>query len=191
MNTRTITEMNNEELAKVFHANEQLRQDVMDDMAESEMFWIGEQLDMIKANLTDWSIGQCNRNQHITVRNADDFIYDFANLQKSMAPLRDADEYMVNEAVALVDRYRDTSMDTDEFDELEEQVEEAAKDLADMLCDVYTKTLDEYCLDDKNALDYFIEFYAEERLDGTEYVTGDSWELFEDVSYTKSYGKAV
>ena len=186
MSIKHISELSIEELKKVFDKNEKLRYDVKNDMVKNEMFWIEEQMDYLRDSLSSWSIGQCNRNQHITVKNPSDFIYNLAELQKSVPVLPiEYDDY-IKEAIDLVEKYRSVDMYSNEYDELEERIEKIANELADAVKNQYTKILDDYCLDDKYAKEHFIEFYVDNRMDDTFYIN-DDYELFESVSYVKSY----
>jgi len=186
---RTIDELTNEELRKVYDKNTRLQGMVMDDMADSEMFWIEEHLEYLRDSLSSWSIGQFNRNQHLRVGDASEFIYAYERLHKDMQPLPEKYSKMVERAVETADEYRYTDVNTDEFDELEEEVELVANEIAYALERLYTEALDDYCLDDDNAKEYFIEFYVEERMDSSYYVN-EEYKLFKDVAYTVDFTKA-
>jgi len=184
---KVINELTTEELRKVFESNEQLQSEVMDDMADSEMFWIREQLDFLADTLEDYSVGQCNRNQHITVADPAGFIRALAELQRNMAMLPNDYDDRIEEALELADRYKFADVDSDdEYHELEAQVEEEAQELADILAEEYARILDDYCLDYENAEDYFINFYAHELMDSSFYVDSE-YILYEKVSYTRVY----
>src|SRR5699024_11851127 len=107
---RTINELTTKELRKVFEANAKLREEVAEDMAESEMFWIGEQLDYLRDTLAEWSIGQCNRYQNITIRDHAGFIYAYEELHRDMQPLAEQYTPMVENAVRLADELYDVEM---------------------------------------------------------------------------------
>src|SRR5690625_1009308 len=99
MDKRIVSELNADELRKVFAQNGGLRELVFDDMQDSEMMWVNEQLDTLTKNgaLSSWSIGICNRDQHITVRDGKeiDFIENLKALQRDYCFLPDSDnEYI-------------------------------------------------------------------------------------------------
>src|SRR5699024_3047818 len=185
---RTINELSTEELRIVFEVNAKLREEVAEDMAESEMFWIGEHISYIDHTLAEWSIGQCNRYQNITIRDHAGFIYAYEELHRDMQPLAEQYTPMVENAVRLADELYDVNMidEVERAEELEEKVEQIAEEIADKMVATYTRTLDNYCLDDIHICDYFIDFYADARMDGDYYVDSD-YRLFRDVSYTESY----
>src|SRR5699024_12463764 len=101
---RTINELSTEELRIVFEVNAKLREEVAEDMAESEIFWIGEHISYIDHTLAGWSIGQCNRSQNITIHNHAGFIYAYEELHRAMQPLGDKYTPMVENAVELADK---------------------------------------------------------------------------------------
>ena len=182
---RKINELNTDELRKVFEVNRKLQEEVSEDMQESEMFWVDEILDVLSSGLSSWSIGFCNRNQHVKASdNERDFIEAVKDVQKAFCFMPDSYNEKVGELDTLVERYYETDVYTDEFDELEEQVEDAIREMERDITDQFTKQLDG--LLGNHEEDHFIEFYAHERLNEDAYVNED-YELFEDVSYTKSY----
>jgi len=196
MEKLTISEMltDTAKLTEVFDANPGFQREIMDDMAESEMFWIGEQLDELKPHLSSWSIGQCNRAQHITVQmgHEAEFIEAMNKLQSDYGIFGEDGEKELRQAVKTIEEYHETDVMTDRFDKLSDEVDGYARKFARMLCDHYTRILDGYCLDDDNAREYFIEFYSECRMDGDEYVIFDEdgdtdWTLHKDVAYTKTW----
>lgn len=195
MERLTIADMSQEQLAEVFDANQSLQSEVMDDMAESEMFWIGEQLDELRPYLSSWSIGQCNRNQHITVKDGCeiDFIEAVDGLQKSYGVFGYTDERELINAMQAIEELGEMDDEDDDYQGAQYDVDERAQDIAESLCAHYTKLLDDNCLDDDNARAYFREFYADCRMDGDEYVILDDdggisdWTLHKDVSYTKTW----
>lgn len=208
-----ISELNNEELVKVFNANKKLQERVLDDMIESEMYWIGEELDYLKPSLNDWSIGTCQHN-YLKVGDSAEFIANLLALQEDYGLFSDSEKHIITDTEALKERlwnlegpseddFEDEEREFDEeaFDraveeyealeaELEDQFEEAVKDLAEAVARKYSDRLD-YFYNHKAQLDYFLEFYSSERLDDNYYIdttnTDNPYELFQDVAYTKSF----
>ena len=105
-----------------------------------------------------------------------------------MRPLGDKYTPMVENAVRLADELYDVNMidEVERAEELEEKVERVAEEIADKMVATYTRILDNYCLDDIHVCDYFVEIYADARMDDDYYVDSD-YRLFRDVSYTESY----
>jgi hypothetical protein len=68
-----VENMSKEQLKEVFEANQELQNKVYEDMVDSELHWVGEQLDYINSYLSDWSIGPNNRN-YLKVSDSDGFI---------------------------------------------------------------------------------------------------------------------
>ena len=187
MEKRIINELNKDELTKVFEVNQKLHHDVMDDMQESEMFWVEEQMNILNPTLQDWRIG-VNQNNYIIIKELeeDNFIMNFKDMQQTFKVFPDSDENEIQEAVELVNKYQDTDPYTEEFNELEDEIIIMAQELAYKLCQKYKKILDNYCTIHSNILLHFLEFYADVRMDSNFYINND-FILYENVSYTKSY----
>lgn len=169
---KLLDELTKNELEKVFERNTKLQSEVMDFMAESEMHWIGEQLDYLRDTLVSWSIGQCNRNQHITVGDPWRFVCALAKLQEDIPVL--GQEY--DERIEAV-------LETDD----EEKIESEAQALADALVSEYTRILDDVCLDLKHAKNYFLEFYVDAYMRDEGYYIDAEYTLYKPINYVESY----
>lgn len=164
MTKKYLKNLTNDELKKVFHANQKLRDDVYDDMIETEMHYIGEQLDYLSDGLSDWSIGTYNRN-YIKISDPSDFISALDAVEKDIPILTDKETPKLKYALELSDKYRFSEMYSDEYYELEEELEEVARELADIVVGRFTEILDS-CSKEEHQIDYFLEFYSDSRLDG-------------------------
>lgn len=185
MEKKYIVDMSAEELAKVFDANAQLRDEVQNDMVETEMNYVSEQLDFVRGSLHDWSVGAYNHS-YIIVNDPDKFVEGMETMDKSIPALLEEDRPLLQEALDILETYRNTEMDTEEFDEAEMQLESIAEQLADRLVYRFSQTLDACCMDSERQLDYFIDFYSDARLDSEScYVDSEDYVLKEDI--TKTY----
>jgi len=186
MENKYIEELTKEELTKVFEANHKLQNDVYDDMIDSEMHWIGEQLDYLRDGLSDWSIGAYNHN-YIRVRDNSKFIDGLIKMDKEVPLFSDEDAKQIYAVEKLRDELYEKDVDDEDYDEVEEGFEEMVHELAEEVTRAFTKRLDN-CAERQYQLEYFLEFYVESRLEkDLFYIKDDSYELFEDVAFTKSY----
>lgn len=186
MKRKYIEEMNKEELIKVFEANHKLQNDVYDDMVESEMHWIGEQLDYLRDGLSDWSIGAYNYN-YIKIKDNDKFIAGLIKMDKEVPLFGDEEAKQIYEVEKLRDEFYNKDCDDEDYEDVEEEYEGAVQELAESVVKAFTRRLND-CGEHKYQLDYFFEFYADSRLEKDMfYIENDTYELFEDVSFTKSY----
>ena len=186
MNKKYLKDLNTDELTKVFHANKTLQNQIYDDMVDTEMSYISEQLDYLKDGISDWSIGVYNRN-YINVSDADKFIESLDEVEKSIPILIDEDTPKLQGALELRDNYRNADMYSDEYDRLEEELDEVADELANLVTKRFTQVLDG-CSKEEYQIDYFIEFYSDSRLDADScYINADKndYILYEDT--VKSY----
>lgn len=187
-NIKRIDELTTEELRKVFQKNTVLQEEVSEDLQESEMFWVGEVLDALNeyGGLSSWSIGFCNRDQHITAKDGKEreFIEGVKKAQKDFGFLPDGENVYIDYVDELIDELHSVELYSDEYDDLEEKVAEHISNIERVLTNQFTKNLDGILGTEE---DYFVEFYADARMDGDYYVNMKTFELFEDVSYTKSY----
>ncbi|QIW88608.1 hypothetical protein P59_239 [Bacillus phage P59] len=183
-----VEEMSQEELVKVFNANEKLQNEVLEDMIDSEMHWIGEKLDYVRDSLSDWSVGTCQRS-YITVKKMNSFLQGLIEMDKSVPAFNDekAAEVIGNLQKAFDAYYY---AEVEEEDDLEELAEKAAQEAADELAAQFDRDLN-YLYSHDAQLSYFLEFYADARMDDPEtyYIIEEeeTYKLYQDVSYTKSY----
>lgn len=186
MTKKYLKDLNNEELTKVFHANKKLRDNIYADMVETEMDYIGEQLDYLRDGLSDWSIGTFNRN-YISVSDPDKFIEALGEVERTIPILTDDDTPKLKDALELREKYRNAEMYSDEYDELEDELREVADELADLVAKRFTKALDG-CSKEEYRIDYFIEFYSDSRLEGDEcYIKVDDGDYILYKDTVKSY----
>jgi hypothetical protein len=183
-----IEELTKEELKLVFKANYKLQTEVYEDMVDSELYWVGDQLDYIRGSLRDWSIGANNYN-YIKVKDNSGFIDGLIEMDKGIPLFSDKEAKQIYEVQELRDRFYEMPSDEDGYEELEEEYEAAVQELAEAVTRQFGRRLDD-CSNSEYQLDYFIEFYAESRLEKDLFYIDDeddSYELFEDVAYIKSY----
>lgn len=181
-----IQDMSDAQLGNVYDNNEKLRSDVYDDAVESESMWIGEHLDAMKPGLADWRIGLGERN-YLVVRSPESFIKALRNAQSMYGTLADKDAPLLDEAEELLEQYWSEEVGSKLYCVLEGRVERIAERLADMVVMTFVSALEWHT--EKTSREYFIDFYAEERLGGDEYVEFDEnmdtdWKLKKDVVKT-------
>lgn len=188
-----IEDMNREELAQVFAENSELQNEVLDDMIESEMDFIGEKLDYVRAYLRDYSVGTGAR-PYILVRDGVDAMRGFLQGMKDMdGGVPAFNDTKAQEVIASMQKALDDYFTTDcrheDYEELEEIAMEAIQDGADALAEEFRSNLD-YLFGYDEQLDYFFDFYVDARMfqEETYYVIVEEGtsELYKDVNYTKS-----
>lgn len=187
MNIKLIEEMDDTELGKVFNQNKKLQYDVLDDMLESEMGYISEQLEPMKIGLSDWSVGT-NSHCYMTIGDskASNFLEGLKQAQKDYCTLMDNDVYLIEEAENMLEEFNNAEYCSDEYYELEESLNLHLQEIADKITKMFEAQLN-YCYGREEQEGYFIEFYSESRLEGNEYTRDESYTLYEDVAFTKSF----
>jgi hypothetical protein len=180
MNKKYIGDLTKEELVKVFETNEKLRNDVSDDMVESEHLYAEEQMDFVRGSARNWSIGPGGHN-YIGVSNADAFIVGLKEMDDSVPAFTDEEAKEIDAALKLREEYREEEMYTDVYDQLEEQLEEEAQKLADKLAAKFQRRFQD-CFNRENKLDYFLDFYADTRLDADCYIIEGDYTLYQTVT---------
>jgi len=201
MEKKFINELNNEELTKVLKNNTKLKEDVMDSALDTEMFWIREQLEYLQDALLDWSISPSGTaySNYMKIKDDSTFIESVESLEKAVPALIVDDFPLLNKALEVKEKHETTDMaetDDDEIEEMEDELETVAEDLAGRIVYRWNRQLD-YCFLDENLIDYFLDFYVDERMDDNsvyilvdgdvETYTDSDYELYEDVSYTKTF----
>ena len=156
---KNFKDLNTEELTLVFENNSKLQEKVFDDMFDNAAFWCSEYLNCWKGGI-DYSIGW-DRGTYFKCTDQNSFLDGLEKAQETFCFL--ADEY--NKTIKYCR-------------ELIEELENAC----------YKRFMGEYeyCFDSKNQLDYFLNFYADERMDEDFYID-ENYLLYEHVEYIKSY----
>ena len=139
---------------------------VYDDMIESELDFISEQLNYIRDALRDYSIGSYNYN-YLTVGNSIKFFDGLEKIQKYYCTLPDAMQPEIDRVLAARERFYEMSYNNSNYDLLDSWLDKKAQYFADYIADYFSRCLDPNRLD---VISYFVEFYADERMDETYYI---------------------
>lgn len=161
-----IHQLTDDEKRELIENNSALANMVYDDMTENEMRFISEQLDYIRAGLRDYSIGSYNYN-YITVGNSVKFLDGLEELQKNYCTVPDDMQPEIDRVLEARNRLYLMSYNNKNYDILNAWIDEKAQYFADCITDYFSS-----CLDPSRAdmIEYFIEFYANERMDDSFYI---------------------
>lgn len=190
-----INEMNTEQLRKVWEVNgdlgSPLQQAVADNLQDELMFYVEEIMSVLSEGLSSWSIGFCNRSQHITAHSdMRRFIDAVKEMHRTFCFMPDSYDEKVEELDSLIDRYHDMDIDNKRYDDLETKVEESIEEMEDDITRQFTEMLDGN-LSLESDKEHFLGFYSDCRMEGDEYVIFENgetdWKLYQDVAYTKSF----
>ena len=177
--------LNIEGLKLVFENNSKLREKVFDDMLDNAAFWCSEYLDCWERGGIDYCIGW-DRGTYFKCTDRDYFIDGLKTAQKTFCFLADKWNAKIEYVEHLINRLNNLVY-WDEVNEerLNNRIDELIEELENAC---YKRFMDEYeyCFDSKNQLDYFLEFYSNERMDDAFYVD-EEYKLFEHIEYVKSY----
>lgn len=171
-----IHDLTENEKRELIENNSALQNMVYDDMMENEMCFISEQLNYIAPGLRDYSIGAYNRNI-IIVSDALKFLDGLEELQKCYCTLPDELTPEIKRVLEARDRFYLMSYNNKNYDALEAWIDEKAQYFADCITDCFSSCL-EPSRDD--MISYFIEFYADERMDDTFYI--DNGILYQTIT---------
>lgn len=189
MTDLVVYEMNNDVLTQVFNANSELQHEVLNDMIETEMNYVGDQLDYFRESLKDYSVGTSSH-IYLDVKEEKErnFIHGVMNLQNDYCFLPDDDEFIAQVA-EKIEQYENVESYSDEYYSLQNEVEQLTKQLTEKIAQQFKENL-HGCYDRDAQLSYFLDFYRHERLNQDAYiiVENDDFILHEDISYTKKYG---
>lgn len=171
-----INQLTENEKRVLIENNSALQNMVYDDMIENEMYFISEQLNYISAGLRDYSIGAYNRNI-IIVSDAVEFLHGLDQLQKNYCTLPDDMQDEIERVLLARDRYLYNDMSYDNYYMLGDWLDQKAQYFADCITDYFSSCLDP-SRDD--MISYFIEFYADERMDESFYI--DNGILYQTIT---------
>ena len=161
-----IHELTDNEKRTLIEENSALQNMVYDDMIEGEMHFITEQLHYIAPGLRDYSIGSYNYN-YITVGNSVKFLDGLETLQKNYCTLPDDMNDEIKRVLEARDRYLYNDMSYDNYYMLGDWLDQKAQYFADCITNYFSSCLDPTHDD---MIEYFIDFYADERMDETYYI---------------------
>ena len=179
---RLLRELNQDELKRVFENNNKLQVEVIEDIEESEMFWISEYLDPIKKSLSDWSIGFHNHN-YIKIKDTRLFLEGLELIQESFELLRGSLTEEIKKVIEKLNVLYDMDYNNRNYHNLEDWIDNKVECLANELVKSFN-SLTDYNSGDIES--YFLDFYVEERMHKDFYIDRD-FILYQDVAYTKSY----
>lgn len=171
-----IHELTDNEKRELIETNGALANMVYDDMIDCEMDYITEQLNFIAPGLRDYEIGPYNRNV-IIVSNAIKFLDGLETLQKNYCILPDDMNDEIKRVLAARDRFYLMSYNNKNYDILDAWIDEKSQYFADCITDYFSSCLDP-SRDD--MISYFIEFYADERMDDSFYI--DNGILYQTIT---------
>ena len=171
-----INQLTNNEKRELIENNSALANMVYDDMIENEMYFISEQLNYIAPGLRDYSIGSYNRN-YMTVGNSVKFLDGLEELQKCYCTLPDDINDEIKRVSAARDRFYLMDYNNKNYDMLDAWIDEKAQYFADCITNYFSSYLDPTHGD---MVDYFIEFYADERMDESFYI--DNGILYQTIT---------
>lgn len=161
-----IYQLTDNKKRELIENNVELQNMVYDDMINCEMDFISEQLNHIAAGLRDYRIGPYGYN-YITVGNSVKFLDGLEKLQLYYCTLPDRMTTEINSVLSARDRFYSMSYNNKNYDMLEAWIDKKAQFFADCITDYFSNCLDP---SHDDMISYFIEFYADERMDETYYI---------------------
>ena len=174
-----LVDMSADELRKVFDENTgNLADKIMEDMLETEYHYMSEMLDCFRDSLKYWSVSLGgDRGDMIKIyedsSKRQEYLQgvDKANSDFGMLPDEEAAKVKI-----LLERYDKLhgAIDDDDFNDLDNWLTKETKRVADLVLKTL-QGLGDYCYEEKSQKEYFVEFYAAERIDGG-YILGDDYE---------------
>ena len=172
-----IYQLTDDEKRALIAGNSALQNMVYDDMFDNEMDFITEQLNYIAPGLRDYSVGAYGYN-YLTVGNSVKFLDGLETLQKNYCTLPDDLQPEIERVFAARDRFYEMSYNNSNYDLLDSWLDKKAQFFADRISKYFSACLDP-AYDD--MINYFIEFYADERIDETFYIN-DSGVLCQTIT---------
>ena len=181
---KNFKDLNVDELKLVFENNSKLQEKVFEDMFDNAAFWCSEYLNCWKGGI-DYCIGW-DRGTYFECTDKNSFLDGLEKAQETFCFLADEYNKTIKYCRELINRLNNLVY-WDEVNEerLNNRIDELIEELETACYERFMSEY-EYCFDSKNQLDYFLEFYANERMDNEFYVDGD-YMLFEHIEYVKSY----
>lgn len=169
--SRTIQELNSQELKKVFDANSMLQAEVIADYEEQERFYINDVLNHLKDSFSTYCVSFDDEN-YINVSDNELFLKGVIKAQADYCIL--SDDILINSITSL---HYIAHTDSD-YQKLNEMLEE----LRSMVLDFFDYLTSYTMMEIKN---HFIDFHVQERMDESYYITNEDFTLYQAI--IKSY----
>ena len=162
----TIDMLDDNARRELIENNDILGNMVYDDMIDTELFYIDEQLEHIKTALKDWSIGPAYP-CYMVVKDALLFLDGLEIIQDNYCTLPDSMDQEIKTVLAARDRFRNMDMSYGNLYQLSEWLDHKAQYFADHIAKQFERNFD-FSHDD--MVSYFLDFYADERLNDNFYI---------------------
>ena len=171
---KSIRELNKEELTKVFNSNEKLKNEVMEDMLDSEMLFINDWFDGMRGYLSSYEYGLSCRGEHITVMNGNEenFILYLESIDDDYCIFKPEDKEKISKAKRFINIMNKCNSYSDRYYKFQEKLYSSINDITYTILEFINNNL-ESCYEEKNQLEYFLHFYHEERMDDSYFIDKD------------------
>lgn len=185
-----INQLSEKELLEVYFNNDTLQDLVVEDIKDRELDIVDEYIEHFSESLSEYEVNFGNTFINIDKKKVNDFIQGFEQLQNDHSFLNETDYEYVNELKKTNDLYRNTEMNTKEFEELSNTLSDKITDVEGVIQDCFENQLDD-SLSRDYAVDYFREVYANESLSEEAFIQDDSFTLYEQRTYNFDDGGYV
>ena len=174
---KRISELNNDELKKVFQKNEQLQNEVKEYLIDVEMEYVSENLNSFKKYLKDWDIGFYNQN-HIQVKEGfeSQFIEGVFDARNDYGFLSDEEfeKWQSIDFWVFDEENGENELNESLFNEFVQVVLNRLNEMTD----IYNYDIEDYFIN--NYVNCYMYYYDEDY-----YIDYNTFELFQVI--TKSY----
>ena len=181
---KNLKDLNIEELKLVFENNSKLQEKVFDDMFNNADFWCSEYLDCWESDGIDYCISW-DRGTYFKCTDKNSFLAGLEKAQEWYCFLADEYDKTIKCCRELINKTYYLSLSETNLKRLENRIDELIEELENACYNRFMSEY-EYCFDSKNQLEYFLDFYAAERMDEDFYID-KNYLLYEHVEYIKSY----
>ena len=171
-----INELTETEKRELIKNNSALQNMVYNDMNDNECDFISEQFEYLLKGCRDYHIAPYTHN-YIIVSDALKFLDGLETLQKNYCTLPDDMHNEIKRVLEARDRFRVMDMNYNNLYNLSCWLDKKAQYFADCITDYFSACL-EPSRDD--MISYFIEFYADERMDESYYI--ENGELYQTIT---------
>ena len=177
-----LSEMTYEQLVDLFDNNKSIRDKAFDRAMDEAQYWCGEYLDCFERRAVDYSIGW-DRGAYFRIKNRYGFLDGMEKLQYGYCFLEDKYTSKIDELRKMLDRYNYDDMSDEEYNALDEQLDEEFDELEEA---TFKRLMLEYkaAFEEETQLDIFVSCMVDE-LEADGYIT-EGYKLVREVRYTET-----
>ncbi|MCC0678202.1 MULTISPECIES: hypothetical protein [unclassified Clostridioides] len=177
---KKITDLNREELKRVYKTNSKLREYIRKDYEDNQMYIVSQTLVYFEDSLSNYSIDIYNDN-YINIRNKDRFLEGVIRANGDHKLFHNNDDTILYETIAIQNELKHTDYDEENYKILENKFNLMIEELKEnVLKEFNNMTMQE---SESYLFEAFIMTYVDDEINDYDFYIDEDYVLYKRVSY--------